>query len=236
MLRVLLCAERQSDFAITAGFLKARGRYAVDWAHSYADAIARASSGEHHVLLADAEIGMGRGLELLEHQIDTGSTRPIILLIGERDAALELAALRAGAADVLVRDAIDPSSLERAVRHAAFRARVGQPFGWRPGASTIVSTENGVDRVEIAIHRARRTRLGCAVLAVSYDMPSSARRDAERMGASFYATLSERLRHCVGPDDDVFRLAPHELLVVASGLHGPRAAAEHGGKILSALS
>ncbi len=237
MTRVLLCAERRSDFAITAGFLKqSNARYEVDWAHSFADAAARASTDEHQVLLVDAELGMGRGLELLEQEVDRGSTTPIILLVGDHDATFEAAALRAGAADILVRDAIDPATLDRAVRHAALRARMGQPFGWRPGASAITPMESALDRIELAVNRARRTRLGCAVLSVSYDMPVTARRAAERMGASFFATLLERLRLCVGPDDEAFRVADHELLVVANALPGARAAAEHGGKILGALS
>ncbi len=236
-IRILLCAERRSDFAITAGFLKqVSPRYEVDWAHSFADASARAATADHHVLLVDMELGTGRGLELLQQQIDRGATTPIILLVADHEPAFEAAALRAGAADILVRDAIDPPSLDRAVRHAALRARMGLPFGWRPGASAIVPMESALDRVELAIQRGRRRRLGCAILAISYDMPTSARRAAERMGASFFATLLERLRHCIDPTDDAFRIADHELLVVASGLAGAHLAADYGGKMLGALS
>jgi EAL domain-containing protein (putative c-di-GMP-specific phosphodiesterase class I)/GGDEF domain-containing protein/CheY-like chemotaxis protein len=237
MIRILLCAERRSDVAITAGFLRqVSAAYEVEWAHSFADAVARSMTDEHQLLLVDASLGMGRGLELLHQHIEGGSRTPVILLVPPRDPTIEAVALRAGAADVLVRDEIDPRSLERAVRHAIARARMGHPYGWRPGATLVHDLDVACDRVELAIQRARRTKLGSAVLAVSYDMPASARRTAERVGAAFFATLHERIKLCLGLDDDVLRIGDHEFLAVAGGLPGTRAAAECGGKILSALS
>jgi EAL domain-containing protein (putative c-di-GMP-specific phosphodiesterase class I)/GGDEF domain-containing protein/CheY-like chemotaxis protein len=223
--------------AITAGFLRqVSAAYEVEWAHSFADAVARSTTDAHHLLLVDASLGMGRGLELLHQHIEGGSHTPVILLVPPNDPTIEAVALRAGAADVLVRDEIEPTGFERAVRHAIARSRMGHPYGWRPGATLVHSMESACDRVELAILRARRTKLGSAVLAVSYDMPASARRSAERIGAAFFGTLHERIKLCLGPDDDVLRIGDHEFLAVANGLPGTRAAAECGGKILSALS
>ena len=237
MIRVLLCAEKRADKALTEGFLReVSRRYVVDWAPSYADAWSRLREGECHVTLVDSDIGMGRGLELLHTMVSAGIDIPFVLLVHESNPNLEAAAIRAGASAVLVRDEVTPKLLERTVRHAAERARVKSPGGFGIDAHTIVTTTTILDRVELALIRARRGHRGFAVLAISYDMPGSARQEAEAMGALFFGTLSERIRQNLGDEDSIFRVGKHDFVVLLESLFDSRAAAEVAGRILSALA
>lgn len=237
MTRTLLASERRSDWKLVESFLReVSRRYEVQWAPSFAEAGATLGKGEVQVCIVDAELGRDRGLELVAASSSAGLRAPMLVLVNTDDPRFETAALRAGAAGVLVRDDMTARSLERAVRHALDRARSVDPAGTASSTYAILSTNELLERVELAQVRARRNHAGCAVLAVSYDMPTTARATAEHVGAAFHGPLVERIRDCLGPMDSVFRTERHELGIVLETLHDVRSAAEVAGRVLSAMS
>jgi signal transduction histidine kinase len=76
-------------------------------------------------LLGDAP-GVGAGLRLLAEAAGAGCPAPLILLTGRADRAMELAALKAGAADCLPEDRLTADLLERSIRYALERHRAEQ--------------------------------------------------------------------------------------------------------------
>jgi signal transduction histidine kinase len=75
----------------------------------------------YDVCLVDYRLGADSGLSLIEKAVAKGFTGPIILLTGRGDHDVDVKAMRAGAADYLVKDQITPQLLERVIRHSIER-------------------------------------------------------------------------------------------------------------------
>jgi PleD family two-component response regulator len=76
------------------------------------------------MVLLDLCLPDADGLQALDRLHDCMNEIPIIVLTGRADEALALTALKAGAEDYLVKDAVDQRTLVRSVRYALERHRV----------------------------------------------------------------------------------------------------------------
>lgn len=75
----------------------------------------------HDLVLLDYRLGERTGLELLQDVSDAGCEVPIIILTGQGRYEIDVEAMRAGAADYLVKGQITPDLLERSIRYAIER-------------------------------------------------------------------------------------------------------------------
>src|SRR5262245_5210785 len=90
----------------------------LKWAASYEQGLDALRAGIHDVCLLDYRLGNRDGLELLQECEAERLKAPVILLTGMYDYGIDVAAMRLGAADFLVKDQLTPSLLERAIRYA----------------------------------------------------------------------------------------------------------------------
>jgi diguanylate cyclase (GGDEF)-like protein/PAS domain S-box-containing protein len=120
IIRVLLIEDDEDDFVLTRDLLadSRRTRFALDWVSQYEEGLAAIRRDGHEVILVDYRLGTRDGLELLREAKDEGVARPIILLTGQGDGDVDIAALKAGAADYLVKGQIDAQILERSIRYS----------------------------------------------------------------------------------------------------------------------
>ena len=100
-----------------------RTRFELEWISSFDDALEALVTSTHDICLIDYRLGEHDGLELLRHARDLGVTAPMILLTGQSDDDIDLVAMRAGAADYLVKGLIDAPLLERSIRYALEQSR-----------------------------------------------------------------------------------------------------------------
>jgi diguanylate cyclase (GGDEF)-like protein/PAS domain S-box-containing protein len=123
--RILLVEDDEDDFVLTRDLLgeSRRTRFELDWVASFDEAIGALTRNGHDVALIDYRLGEHDGLELLHHARDLGVAAPLILLTGQGDGDIDLAAMRAGAADYLVKGQIDAPLLERSIRYAIEQSR-----------------------------------------------------------------------------------------------------------------
>lgn len=123
-IKVLLVDDDEDDYILTSDlFSEIKGsEYAVEWVETYADALEAMQSGGHDVHLVDYRLGAHNGLELLREAMRTGCRAPVILLTGQGDKEVDIEAMKAGAADYLIKGQIDPPLLERSIRYAIERA------------------------------------------------------------------------------------------------------------------
>ena len=124
-LRVLIADDDEDDYILTRDLLQRVGRQRVhlDWTPSYEAALQAIELNQHDVYLFDYHLGHSDGLELMREALARGCKAPIILLTGNDDLETDLQAMKAGAADYLVKGHLDARLLERSIRYALERKR-----------------------------------------------------------------------------------------------------------------
>jgi len=118
--KILLIDDDEDDFILTRDVLSAvkSAKYEIDWASSYEEGLRLAGEGRHDVYLVDYRLGERSGVELIREACGAGVKTPMILLTGQGSHDIDLEAMRAGAADYLVKDETPTARLERAIRYA----------------------------------------------------------------------------------------------------------------------
>ena len=124
-LKVLLVEDDEDDYLLTMGlFAEIKAwRFKLEWVNQFAAGLEAMARSEHDVCLVDYRLGSQNGIELLQAALDRGCQAPIILLTGQGEREIDLQAMKAGAADYLVKGRLDSGSLERSIRYAIERKR-----------------------------------------------------------------------------------------------------------------
>ncbi len=122
VIRVLVVEDDEEDYLLTGKLLRDSdgAGFDVQWARTY-DAALEELRTPHDVCLVDYRLGPHSGLSLIERAIADGFVGPMILLTGRGDHDVDVQAMKAGAADYLVKDQITPQLMERVIRHAIER-------------------------------------------------------------------------------------------------------------------
>ncbi|MDB4931136.1 MAG: Blue-light-activated protein [Myxococcaceae bacterium] len=123
-IRVLLVEDDEDDYRITRKVLRGidSAPFEVKWVRTYEAALAELGSA-YDVALVDYRLGAHSGLEIIERAVQNGFECPMILLTGQGAREIDVQAMRAGAADYLLKDQITPQLLERVIRYAIERKR-----------------------------------------------------------------------------------------------------------------
>lgn len=98
--------------------------YRLTRATRLASAIDLVATSRPEVILLDLNLPDGAGLESLTRLRDLCPDIPIIVLAGDDDERLAMAAVRAGAQDYLVKGRVDSWTLVRTIRHSLERQRL----------------------------------------------------------------------------------------------------------------
>jgi len=122
LVRVLLIEDDEEDYLLTRKLLQSDGRalFDVKWVRSYEAGLAELRA-PYNVCLVDYRLGAHSGLNLIEAAVAGGFGGPMILLTGQGDREVDVEAMKAGAADYLVKDQITPQLMERVIRHSIER-------------------------------------------------------------------------------------------------------------------
>ena len=127
-IRVLLVDDDEDDYVMTRDMLAelGRGAFLLDWVSSYDEARGAVGRGEHDVYLLDYRLGERSGLDLLREAGGEGRGAPMILLTGQGGDEVDAEAMKAGAADYLIKGKLESSLLGRSIRYAVERARASR--------------------------------------------------------------------------------------------------------------
>ena len=129
--KVLLVDDDEDDFVITRDLISQDGwESATNWTGKaiMSDGLAAIQRGEHDICLLDYRLGAHTGLELLRESKSLSARPPMILLTGQGDQEIDLEAMKAGAADFLVKGQITANQLDRAIRYAMEHKRAEETF------------------------------------------------------------------------------------------------------------
>ncbi len=122
-MKILLVDDDEDEFVLLKGFFSfsrvgGAGTPTLAWAATYEEALAALSDPSYDVFLVDYRLGQKNGLDLLRHAAEIGCRAPIIVLTGQGDYEVDLAAMQLGAADYLDKPEINLQLLERSIRYA----------------------------------------------------------------------------------------------------------------------
>ena len=167
-LKVLLIEDDEDDFFIAREmFSEFRGqKVQLDWVKNFSAGLDAMARNQHDICLVDYRLGAQNGVELLRAALDRGCRAPVILLTGQGEHEIDLEAMKAGAADYLVKGRLDASLLERSIRYAIERRRAADSAASEQARLAAFGEDVGLalarrDPLDTILHR-------CATAMVHY--------------------------------------------------------------------
>ncbi len=124
-IKVLLADDDEEDYILTKYLFDdfKNKNYILEWTDDGAKALEAMKSGEFDIYFIDYRLGDYNGLKILREAISAGCIAPIILMTGQGDTEVDIQAMRAGAADYLVKGEIEAPLLERVIRYSIQQSR-----------------------------------------------------------------------------------------------------------------
>jgi PAS domain S-box-containing protein len=184
-IRVLLVDDDEDDYILTRDLLAEIGRqkFKLEWMDTYAAGLEEIQQKRHDVYLLDYHLGAHNGLELLREAIKGDCRAPMILLTGQGDREVDIEAMKAGAADYLVKGRIDAPLLERSIRYALERTRTLETLRQSEATNRGLLAETQARlREQVALREAG------SIIASTLDLKSVLSRIAEQMARALDAT------------------------------------------------
>jgi len=116
--------DDEDDFFIIKDYILEieGGNFVIDWLSEYKTAISQIRAKAYHLYFVDYRLGNETGLELLQEAAAMQCDKPIILLTGKGNKAIDIQAMQSGATDYLVKSDLNPEKLERCIRYGLDRA------------------------------------------------------------------------------------------------------------------
>ena len=119
-LKVLVVDDDEDDIFLVKEMLKEglpETEITLDYATTSDGAIALIKNGEHDICLLDIHLGKEDGLSLLKYLNTKNNFTPVIFLTGQGDQEKAVAAMKAGATD-LIKSTLSVVSLAHSIRSA----------------------------------------------------------------------------------------------------------------------
>ena len=122
--RILIVDDDEDDFIITSDFIKSisGNSFVVDWCASYNEGIRNLLSNKYDLYFVDYRLGAKSRVDYLIEAEKNNNDKPIVLLTGKGNYAVDILAMEHGAIDYLVKTELNVEKMERCIRYALERA------------------------------------------------------------------------------------------------------------------
>jgi PAS domain S-box-containing protein len=122
--RIAIIEDDEDDFLIIKDYISdIEGKsFVVDWCQDYQAAIDAIKNKEYHLYFVDYFLGHKTGLDLLDAAAELNCDRPIVLLTGLGNKAIDIKAMERGATDYLVKTDLSTEKIERCIRYSLERS------------------------------------------------------------------------------------------------------------------
>jgi len=117
--KILLIEDDEEDYLIFRDLLSEIKdiKFELTWITEYNEGIKIILQNRHDIYFIDYHLGERNGLELLNEATSNNADGPFIFLTGQGNREVDLAAMKAGASDYLIKSEITIYSLERSIRY-----------------------------------------------------------------------------------------------------------------------
>ena len=224
-----------------------KARFTVTRVASLARAVELLAGTSFDAVLVDLTLPDSQGLETVERALSAAGSAPLIVITGQDDEQLAIAAVQSGAQDYLVKDEVSDAALARTVRHAIERKRVLEDMSDAFERQHYLATHDALtglpnrmlflDRLLRAQAMARRNRSGVAVLFV--DLDGFKRINdvlGHDVGDRVLTQSAARLVSCVRETDTVARFGGDEFVVLLEDVEAHRGAERVAAAIVSVMN
>lgn len=185
-IRILLIDDDEDDYVLTRDLLGEirETAFALDWIADEDAAVGAILEARHDLYLIDYRLARKTGIDIMKEARSAGSNRPMILLTGLNERALDFEAMRAGAADYLEKGKLDAALLERAIRYTLQQKRHADELERKVQQRT----------AELA-----RANLALQAEVIERKRAETALRETDRRKDEYLASLAHELRNPLVP-------------------------------------
>jgi diguanylate cyclase (GGDEF)-like protein len=223
--RVLLVEDNDDHVALVRSLLHS-AREGRSWelvrAGSLNEARRLVDEADPACCLLDLTLPDASGLEALTELRAAAPTRPIVVVTGDHDERLGVAALRHGAQDFLVKEELVGDALERSILHAIERMRVERGLASQAFHDPLTGLPNRLlflDRLQLALSRLDRHPSLVAVIFIDLDRFKRINDTlGHQAGDEALVAVAERLRSVVRSSDTVARFGGDEFVILCEDL------------------
>lgn len=225
-LTVLLVDDDEDDFILFRDYLSETDtyRFTVDWCPNYDKAVSIMARNVHDACVLDYRLGIHDGLELLEEAMALGATGPFVFLTGQGSREIDIAAMKAGAYDYLIKQELTPAHLERVLRYAVEQKRLIDEIRTLSLVDNLTGLYNRRGLMTLAEQQykvARRYRHCFSVMFADLDNLKWINDTYGHVaGDEAIRTTADILRHSFRETDIIARLGGDEFVVIFSDYIG----------------
>ena len=252
-IKVLLIDDDKDEYIIARDIFSEIGSYyKITWIDSFDKGIEEVFKEDYEICLVDFHMGAHNGVEFIEKAALKNCEIPIILLTGQGDREVDLAAMKAGAMDYLDKRELNADTLERSIRYAIERKRSEEKIRFLAYYDQLTRLPNRTlffDRLQTAIAAAKRYNRICAVMFLDIDNFKRVNDTLGHViGDMLIKDVAVRLMKCIRKEDTVVRdrfnpvldtvarLGGDEFMILLSEIKEPENASKVAERVRSILT
>lgn len=240
-IRVLVVDDNEGDYVLVKSLLGQTPSidYDVHWLSGGEGVSECIADIQPDICLVDYNLAGETGLELIKSTSRLYPLLPFVLLTGESDPNIDVAAVRAGAADFIEKSQFDARVLDRTIRFAVEQKRVEGDLADRAERDELTGLYNRAGfskRLEQAMRVADRTDRYLGVMFIDLDRFKYVNDSlGHAAGDALLRAVSARIHGCCRATDIVARMGGDEFAVIATHMQEPSLSAHLAEKIVSSF-
>src|SRR6187431_840099 len=240
-IRILFVDREPSEYRLIAEVLShiTHVEYELVWCDQLDVALNKILTQEFDVALLDYYWGDANARDLLNAARVQACQTPIVVMTDKMETEVDREAIRAGAADYLIKGQIDHLLLERSLRYAIERKQTEQHLTRLAHYDPLTDVPNRIlfrDRLEHAIHLAERDNASFTLMFIDLNgfkqVNDNFGHDA---GDGIIRICAERLNACVRRSDSVARMGGDEFTLLLSHIAINTDVAHIAEKVIAAI-
>jgi len=239
--KILFIDREHGEYLLIAEILShiRHVEYELMWCNKLESALNKILSQEFDVALLDYYWGSGSARDLLNAARVQACQTPIVVMTDEMETEVDREAIRAGAADYLIKGQIDHMLLERAIRYAIERKQTEQHLSRLAHYDPLTDVPNRIlfrDRLEHAINLAERDKNSFTLMFIDLNgfkqVNDNFGHDA---GDAIIRICAERLNSCLRRSDSVARMGGDEFTLLLQNIANNTDVAHIAEKVIRAI-
>lgn len=241
-IKILFIDREQGEYLLVAELLShiRDVQYELVWCSRLEEALPQILSNQYDVVLLDYFWGETSTRDLLNAARVQMCQTPIVMMTDEMETQVDREAIRAGAADYLIKGQIDHQLLERSLRYAIERKKTEQHLTRLAHYDQLTDIPNRIlfrDRLEHAVNLAERDGISFTLMFIDLDgfkqVNDNFGHDA---GDMIIRICAERLSNCLRRSDSVARMGGDEFTLLLQHIEHHTDIAHIAEKVIDAIS